>query len=142
MGAHLARNRFAMLGTALAASAACCLGGAGGAAASASGCTYTDFPTGYVCANINGKGLHLDSVDVIRGKWHGEAIRNYQALVTVQQKDGKRFEYWGRVYNKKKFGRVVITMDFDHWFADDSKICASFIEGGDIQDTVCKKILR
>jgi hypothetical protein len=142
MSADLLRNRITRLAMTLAGAALCIAGSAGTAAASASGCTYTDFPTGYVCSNVNGKGLHVDSVDVVRGKWHGEAIRNYQALVTVQERDGDRYEFWGRVFNEKKFGRVVISMDFDHWFDHDSKICSSFIESGEIQDTVCNRIKK
>lgn len=140
MSANVVRNRIAMLALSLAGAGACLLGAAGTAAASASGCTYTDFPYNYVCANVNGKGLHLDSVDVIRAKWNGSAIRDYQALVTVQERDGDRYEYSGPVYNKKRFGRVVVTLLFDHYFDDNSKICASFLEGGAIQDTVCEKI--
>jgi len=132
MSATSVRRTSAMLAIAL----------AGTAAASASGCTYTDFPYAYVCANVNGKGLHLDSVDVIRAKWNGSSIRDYQALVTVQEKDGQRYEYWSPVYNEKHFGRVVVTLLFDNWFDDGSKICASFLESGTIQDTVCKKIHR
>jgi len=65
MSATSVRPTSAMLAIALAGVVACLLGVTGTAAASASGCTYTDFPYAYVCANVNGKGLHLDSVDVI-----------------------------------------------------------------------------
>ncbi|MDX6647077.1 MAG: hypothetical protein QOK40_2804 [Miltoncostaeaceae bacterium] len=140
MSANPPRRRITTLALTLAGAAACILGGAGTAAASASGCTYTDFPTNYVCHNVNGKGLHLDSVDIIRAKWSGSAIRDYQALVTVQEPDGDRYEFWSPAYHKKKFGRVVITLTFDHYFDHNSKICSSFLEGGAIQDTVCNKI--
>jgi len=140
MSANLLRRGTGTLALALAGAAACLLGGAGTAAASASGCTYTDFPTNYVCHNVNGEGLHVDTVDIIRAKWSGSSIRDYQALVTVQERDGDRYEFWSRVHDRKRFGRVVITLRFDRSFDDNSKICSSFLEGGAIQDTVCDKI--
>jgi hypothetical protein len=140
MSATSVRNRFATLALTLAGATTCILGGAGTAAASANGCTYTAVPRDYVCHYVHGKGLHLDSVDVIRGRWGGGAIRNFSAMVTVQERDGDRYVFTSPTYPEKRFGRVVITFDFDHYFDDKSKICSSFFEDGVLQDTVCDEI--
>jgi hypothetical protein len=142
MSATSVRNRFAVLALTLAGAATCILGGAGTAAASANGCTYTAVPRDYVCHYVHGKGLHLDSVDVIRGRWGGGAIRNFSAMVTIQERDGDRYVFTSPTYHEKRFGRVVITFDFDRSFEHRSRICSSFFEDEVLQDTVCNEILK
>jgi hypothetical protein len=142
MNATSVRGRFATLALTLAGAATVMLGGAGTAAASASGCTYTAVPRDYVCHYVHGKGLHVDSVDVIRGRWGGGAIRNFSAMVTIQERDGDRYAFTSPTYREKRFGRVVITFDFDRSFEHGSKVCSSFFEDDVLQDTVCNEILK
>jgi hypothetical protein len=141
MSAGLPRTlRILKLALALAGGALCVFGGAGTAAASAEGCTYTDFPHQYVCAYVHGKGLHVDTVDVIRGKLDGGSIRDYSATVTVQEPDGTSYWFWTPTYEEKHYGRVVLTLNIDTYFDDGSKICGSFYESGTLQDTACERI--
>jgi hypothetical protein len=138
MSANLLRARpLGTLALTLACAALAAAGGAGTAAASAEGCTYTTFPYEYVCTYVHGKGLHVDTVDVIRGKMAGGTIRDYSASVTVDEPDGGHDEFWTTAYPDKVYGRAVVTLHIDQSFEDGSKICGSFYEGGQLQDTTC-----
>lgn len=110
------------------------------ALASADGCTYTQFPDEYVCGTVKGKKLHVDEVTVIRGKVAGGTIKNYHALVTVQAPNGSRWEFTSAVHKGKSYLRAWRTLKLDRSFPDNSRLCGSFFENGDYQDTVCFKI--
>jgi hypothetical protein len=111
--------------------------GASTAAASADGCTYTTFPDEYVCGVVEGEGLHIESMDVIRGKLLGGTIRDYHAEVTVTSPRGTKWRYRSETHSGKTYLRAYRSLGIDRDFPDGSTICGSFFEGGDLQDTVC-----
>jgi hypothetical protein len=135
-----ARRLAGLLAGGLAAGALVLGAGAGTAVAHADGCTYTDIPDAYVCAVVHGAKLRVDSVDVSRGKFPGGTIRDYHAEVTVRSPRGSLFTYRSGTHEGKTYTRAYMTVDVGGWFPDGSRLCATFFEGGDAQDTVCFRI--
>ena len=111
--------------------------GASSAAASADGCTYTSFPDEYVCGVVEGEGLHVETMDVVRGKLLGGTIRDYHAEVTVTSAAGTEWRYTSETHAGKTYLRADRSLGIHRDFPDGSRICGSFFEGGDLQDTVC-----
>jgi hypothetical protein len=111
--------------------------GASTAAASADGCTYTSVPNEYVCGVVHGERLHVDTVDVVRGKYPGGTIRDYHATVTVRSPRGTVWRYRSSTHEGKTYVRAYRTLKIDGDFPDGSRLCGSFYEGGSLQDTVC-----
>ncbi len=131
-----------VLATALAACVAA-LAAAPYAGATSEGCTYTKFPTHYVCFRIEGSGLHVDKFQVKRGKLDADnSICNHRARVVVRH-DGKVVY---RKWTKRRAGcdlfRVVRTIKVNRNFPDGSEACGSFFENGVLQDTACNEIKR
>ena len=134
-------SRLALLAAGGLAAGAMALGaGATTAAASAEGCTYTDVPNAYVCAQVHGKKLRVDTVDVSRGKFPGGTISDYHAEVTVRSRAGGFWWFRSGTREGKSYTRAYMTVDVNRSFPDGSKLCGSFFEGGQLQDTVCFRI--
>ena len=134
-------SRLALLAAGGLAAGALALGaGATTAAASAEGCTYTDVPNAYVCGQVHGKKLHVDSMDVVRGKYPGGTISAYHAEVTVRSPRGTIWWFGSATHEGKSYVRAYRTLEIDRSFPDGSEICGSFFEGGQLQDTVCFRI--
>ncbi len=93
----------------LAAGALALGAGATTAAASADGCTYTDVPNAYVCAQVHGKKLHVDTVDVSRGKYPGGTISDYHAEVTVRSPRGTVWWFRSATHEGKSYTRAYMT---------------------------------
>ena len=134
-------SRLALLAAGGLAAGALALGaGATTAAASADGCTYTDVPNAYVCAKVHGEKLHVEKVDVSRGKFPGGTISDYRAEVTVKSPAGETWWFRSGTHEGKSYTRAYMTVDVDRAFPDGSKLCGTFFEGGDEQDAVCFRI--
>ena len=110
------------------------------AAASADGCTYTEFPHEYVCAQVHGEKLHVDKVVVIRGKLPAGVIDDYHAEVNVYTPAGRHLVYRSTVRTGKRYTRAVVTVHLNRSFPDGSKICGAFFERGSWIDSACFKI--
>ena len=111
------------------------------AAASSQGCTYTKFPSHYVCFNINGSGTYVSTFAVIRGKldWDND-ICNHRAKVVVRHRGSV---IWRRVSTLRRgcqIFRVVRTFGAYRRFPSPSYACGSFYEKGVLQDTACNWI--
>jgi hypothetical protein len=126
-GLAAAALSLALLGTA----------GTGTAAADASGCTYTSFPAEYVCGNVYGDGLHVDEVEVIRGKLEGAAIYDLHGKAKVETPGGSEYWFSGDTVEGKTFGRQYVTVEVNQSFPDGSKICARAYERGEYVDAAC-----
>jgi hypothetical protein len=111
------------------------------AAASSQGCTYTKFPSHYVCFNINGSGRYVSTFAVIRGKldWDND-ICNHRAKVVVRHRGSV---IWSRRTSLRRgcqIFRVVRTIGAYRRFPSPSYACGSFYENGVLQDTACNWI--
>jgi hypothetical protein len=134
-------SRLALLAAGGLAAGAMALGaGATTAVASAEGCTYTDVPYAYVCGQVHGEKLHVETVDVSRGKFPGGTIKDYHAEVTVRSPGGGFWWFRSGTHEGKTYTRAYMTVDIHRSFPDGSKLCGTFFEGGDAQDTVCFRI--
>jgi hypothetical protein len=114
--------------------------GTGAVSADASGCTYTTFPTEYVCAKVKGKKLYVDTVTVIRGKFDGAAMYDFHAEVTVKTPAGKLYTIKGGTLTGKRFARQYIDVRVKRSYPDGSKLCARAFERDGYVDAACFKI--
>ena len=132
-----ARKLAGLLAGAIAAGAVAFGSGVSTAAAEADGCTYTDVPYAYVCGVVHGEKLRVDTVDVVRGKYPGGTIKDYHAEVTIRSPRGSVWTYRSGTHEGKSYTRAYMTVEIGGWFPDGSKLCGTFFESGDPQDTVC-----
>jgi hypothetical protein len=111
------------------------------AAASSQGCTYTKFPSHYVCFSINGSGTYVSTFDVIRGKldWDND-ICNHRAKVVVRHRGSVIWSRTSTVRRGCQIFRVVRTFGAHRRFPSPSYACGSFYENGVLQDTACNWI--
>jgi hypothetical protein len=111
------------------------------AAASSQGCTYTKFPSHYVCFSINGSGRYVSTFDVIRGKldWDND-ICNHRAKVVVRHRGSVIWSRTSTVRRGCQIFRVVRTFGAYRRFPSPSYACGSFYENGVLQDTACNWI--
>lgn len=111
------------------------------AAASSQGCTYTKFPSHYVCFSINGSGTYVSTFDVIRGKldWDND-ICNHRAKVVVRHRGSVIWSRTTSVRRGCQIFRVVRTFEAYRRFPSPSYACGSFYENGVLQDTACNWI--
>jgi hypothetical protein len=111
------------------------------AAASSQGCTYTKFPSHYVCFNINGSGRYVSTFAVIRGKldWDND-ICNHRAKVVVRHRGSVIWSRTSTVRRGCQIFRVVRTFGAYRRFPSPSYACGSFYENGVLQDTACNWI--
>ncbi|MEX0817063.1 MAG: hypothetical protein WD027_06440 [Gaiellales bacterium] len=111
------------------------------AAASSQGCTYTKFPSHYVCFSINGSGTYVSTFDVIRGKldWDND-ICNHRAKVVVRHRGSVIWSRTSSVRQGCQIFRVVRTFGAYRRFPSPSYACGSFYENGVLQDTACNWI--
>jgi len=111
------------------------------AAASSQGCTYTKFPSHYVCFNINGSGRYVSTFAVIRGKldWDND-ICNHKAKVVVRHRGSVIWSRTTSVRRGCQIFRVVRTIGAYRRFPSPSYACGSFYENGVLQDTACNWI--
>jgi hypothetical protein len=111
------------------------------AAASSQGCTYTKFPSHYVCFNINGSGRYVSTFAVIRGKldWDND-ICNNRAKVVVRHRGSVIWSRTTSVRRGCQIFRVVRTIGAYRRFPSPSYACGSFYENGILQDTACNWI--
>jgi hypothetical protein len=126
------------------AAAACILWlGAEPASASSQGCTYTKFPTHYVCFSINGISNYVSSFAVIRGKLDADNdICNHRARVRVTAPSGRTWTYWTARRPGCQIFRVVRSISVRRTYPSGSRACGSFYENGVLQDTACNWIRR
>jgi hypothetical protein len=135
----------ARLGVILAAALAAALGslalGTPQAAASSQGCTYTKFPSHYVCFNINGSSTYVSTFAVIRGKldWDND-ICNHRAKVVVRHRGRVIWRRETSLRRGCQIFRVVRTIAAYRRFPSPSYACGSFYENGVLQDTACNWI--
>ena len=135
----------ARLGVILAATLVAAVGslalGTPQAAASSQGCTYTKFPSHYVCFNINGSGRYVSTFAVIRGKldWDND-ICNHKAKVVVRHRGSVIWSRTTSVRRGCQIFRVVRTIGAYRRFPSPSYACGSFYENGVLQDTACNWI--
>jgi hypothetical protein len=111
------------------------------ARASSEGCTYTRFPSQYVCFRINGTGRYVSTFQVKRGKldWDND-ICNHRAKVVVRHRGSV---IWRRVTSLRRgcdIFRVVRTISAYRSFPSPSWACGSFYENGILQDRACNWI--
>jgi hypothetical protein len=110
--------------------------------AAADGCTYTQWPTDYVCGAIpwDADPLFVRYFDVVRGRFSGEAIRDYHAVVRFEPPTGKAWVFRSKRHTGKTFVRATRTVNVNRAFPDGTRACGSFYEAGELQDTVCLTI--
>lgn len=109
--------------------------------ATSEGCTYTRFPSHYVCFRINGEGRHVDTFQVKRGKLDASNdICNHRARVVVRFKGKVVYRRWTTLRRGCDQFRVVRTINVDRNFPSGSRACGSFFENGVLQDKACNKI--
>jgi hypothetical protein len=114
--------------------------GAGTAAGSADGCTYTEFPHEYVCASVTGKKLHVEKVEVVRGKLPAGVIDDYHGEANVYTPDGRHLVFRSSLRTGKRYARAHVTIRIGRSFPDGSKICGAFFERGSWIDSACFRI--
>jgi hypothetical protein len=114
---------------------------ASAAPASSQGCTYTSFPDQYVCLNINGSKLHVDSFGVIRGKlYDSNGICNYHATMRVTAPNGQTWNYRSPTRSGCSIGRAGRAFMVNRNYPNNSRACGTFYENNVVQDTACNKI--
>jgi hypothetical protein len=135
----------ARLGVTLAATLVAAVGllalGTPQAAASSQGCTYTKFPSHYVCFSINGSGTYVSTFSVIRGKldWDND-ICNHRAKVVVRHRGSVIWRRESTLRRGCDIFRVVRTFGAYRRFPSPSYACGSFFENGVLQDKACNWI--
>ena len=125
---------------AVAAAAVAFGSGVSTAAAEADGCTYTEFPHEYVCANVHGKKLNVEKVEVIRGRLPAGVIDDYHAEVNIYTPAGRHIVYRSTLRTGKRYTRARVTVHIDRSFPDGSKLCGAFFERGTWIDSACFRI--
>lgn len=134
-------SRLALVAAGALAAGALALGAGAAAAAasapSAEGCVSTRFPTEYVCAEVHGTGLYVESIDITRAKLLGGAISDHHVEVAVRSPRGDELIQGSFPSEGTTRGRVRVSTPIDWTFPPDSQICGSFLEGDVLQGTVC-----
>ena len=109
------------------------------ARASSNGCTAA--PYGAACISVSGRGLRVEYVSVTRVKADPSFICNYQGRMTVTNSSGRVIEKRSSSRHKGcTTGTAWFDWDLRKDYPNNSKVCASFLEGGIVQGTACKKI--
>jgi hypothetical protein len=126
------------------------LAGAGGAAAGDDdhhrgnhddkACTLTHYPHDFVCVKVDGKRNYVDDAYVVRVKRDGDKIRDYKAVVWVQEPDGDVEVFRTRTRHDTERGHAYVKVDIDERFDDRSILCGAFYEEGDLEGVACLRL--
>lgn len=123
------RAAIAIAATAAVATIAALGAAAPDARVDANSCAFA--PEGYTCNNTYGGGLHVDRVEVVRGKASWEGICSYSASVEVHGPDGALLfsERTGIVRDGECVpGRAYITIPVNRDFPANSELSTRFFE--------------